>query len=137
MAQLSQFIINGFNQLLSSRINDTGEAPGCSLRFYAGSRPVNPGFAPTGANLMTVELPHPAVEAFSDGLALLINGIDARVAVSGRATWWRLVNRGGTTIMDGSVGLVNSKSDIELNTIDLVSGNVVKFNRNHSIRYGC
>lgn len=137
MTQLSQLIIDDFNAILVSRINAEGPDTNCILRFYTGTRPTNPAFAPTGANIIVINLPHPAIQVFSDGLSLLTNSISTTALASGRVTWWRLTNRNSTTIMDGSIGLTGSKSDIELNTIDLEPGNIIRFTRNHTIRYGC
>lgn len=94
------------------------------LRIYDGSRPATGGTATT----LLVELICNATFApAASGGVLTLNAIANGTVVSAgtiTATWFRIVQTGGTNlVMDGSVG--TSGSDLNLNSTSLVNGGTV------------
>jgi hypothetical protein len=90
------------------------------LRIYDGSRPATGGTATT----LLAELTCNATFApAASGGVLTLNAItaDASANATGTATWFRIVQSGGSTfVMDGSVG--TSGADINLNSTSIVAG---------------
>lgn len=93
------------------------------LRIYSGSRPATGGTATT----LLAELTCNATFAPSaTGGVLTLNSItaDGSANATGTATWFRIVQSGGSTfVLDGSVG--TSGSDLNLNSTSIVSGGTV------------
>lgn len=68
----------------------------------------------------------PAFQAAVDGRAMsnaLIADPDADA--SGQAAWYRTVQSDGTPMSQGSIGLIDSGADMELNRLDIVAGATV------------
>lgn len=92
------------------------------LRIYNGTRPATGGTATT----LLAELTCNATFApAASGGVLTLNAItqDSSANATGTATWARLTTSGGTHIADFNVG--TSGSDLNLNTVSLVSGGPV------------
>lgn len=96
---------------------DAGVGPG-SIQIYNGVRPAAGG-APTTL-LAEPIFSDPSSPAAIGGVltANAITGVNA--LVTGTATWFREVDGNGVFVLDGDVG--TSGSDLNLNTVDLVSG---------------
>lgn len=95
------------------------------LRLYDGTQAANADTA-VGAQVLLAELRFNAT-ASGAGVAGVITfnafTADASANATGTATWFRALKADGTsTIMDGSVGLVGSTSDLELNAVAIVAG---------------
>jgi hypothetical protein len=90
------------------------------LRIYDGSRPATGGAATT----LLAELTCNATFApAATGAVLTLNAItaDASANATGTATWFRIVQSGGSThVLDGNVG--TSGSDLNFNTVSFVTG---------------
>lgn len=93
------------------------------LRIYDGSRPATGGTATT----LLAELTCNATFApAASGGVLTLNAItqDSSANATGTATWFRIVQSGGSThVLDGSVG--TSGADLNLNSTSIVSGGTV------------
>ncbi len=93
------------------------------LRFYDGTRPATGGAATT---LLAELVCNATFAPAASGGTLTLNAIasDAAANATGTATWFRLVKADGTThVTDGNIG--TSGSDINLNTVSIVSGGPV------------
>jgi hypothetical protein len=132
----SPLIIEEVSNIYLNRINTSGVG-NCIMRFFSGEIPQSPSFPPNSTNLFTITLPDPAVQRSGVDLILLCGGLSAGVQVPGRVGWFRFINKNGIALFDGTVGLINSRSTIELTTIDLEQGNVIRFTNNHVLKYGC
>ena len=90
------------------------------LRIYDGSRPATGGAATT----LLAELTCNATFApAASGGVLTLNAItaDASANATGTATWFRIVQSGGSThVLDGDVG--TSGSDLNFNSVSFVTG---------------
>jgi hypothetical protein len=93
------------------------------LRIYDGSRPATGGTATT----LLAELTCNATFAPApSGQVLTLNAItsDTSANATGTATWFRIVQSGGSThVLDGSVG--TSGADLNLNSTSIVTGGTV------------
>jgi hypothetical protein len=93
------------------------------LRIYDGSRPATGGTATT----LLAELTCNATFAPApSGQVLTLNAIasDTSANATGTATWFRIVQSGGSThVFDGSVG--TSGADLNLNSTSIVTGGTV------------
>jgi hypothetical protein len=92
------------------------------LRIYDGARPANADTA-VGAQTLLAELTMNATSfpAASSG-SMTANAItdDSSANATGTASWFRIVDSAGNTVVDGDVG--TSGSDLNLNTVSITSG---------------
>ena len=114
----------GFSTTLrNARADAITSAAGASalLKIYDGTRPATGGATTT--LLATLTCNATFAGAASTGV-LTLNSISSATAVaSSTATWFRLTTSGGTFVMDGNVS--TSGSDLNLNTVTIVSGGTV------------
>ena len=93
------------------------------LRIYDGTQPATGGTATT----LLAELTCNATFApAASGGVLTLNAItsDSSANATGTATWFRIVQSGGSThVLDGTVG--TSGADLNFNTVSIVSGATV------------
>ncbi len=107
------------------------------LSIYTAPRPASPINGATGVLLASVLLPNPAaVGPNNQELTLQTAGLTTSVLADGKASWVRLKNRDNTTILDGSVGLIGSDSDVELEIVDLISTDILNLG-NIPLRFRC
>lgn len=102
---------------------DTGGAG--TIKIYTGTQAATADTA-LGAQtlLVTITLSATAFGSASSGVATLAGTpLSGTAVASGTATWFRMANGAGTTVMDGSVG--TSTSDLIVNTTTIASGNTV------------
>lgn len=93
------------------------------LRFYDGTRPATGGTATTLLAELTCNATFAAAAASG---VLTLNAItgDASANATGTATWFRIVQSGGSThVLDGNVG--TSGSDLNMNAVAFTSGAAV------------
>lgn len=105
---------------------DTGGAG--TIKLYTGTQAATADTA-VGAQtlLVTITLSATAYGSASNGVATLAGTpLSGTAVASGTATWFRMANGSGTTIMDGSVG--TSSADLIVNTTTIASGNTVTVN---------
>ena len=100
---------------------DAGAGAG-SLKIYDGTIPTNANTA-IGAQVLlaTLTFSDPAFGAASNGVATA-SAItsDSSADATGTATWARIADSNGNTVMDVTVG--TSGEDINFNTVSFVSG---------------
>lgn len=93
------------------------------LRIYDGSQPATGGTATTLLAELTCNATF-APGASSGVLTLNAITSDTSANATGTATWFRIVQSGGSThVLDGTVG--TSGADLNLNTVSIVSGATV------------
>lgn len=114
--------------LRNARLDEIPTAIGASgfLRIYDGSVPANVGTA-LGAQVLLAELALSATFApAASGGVLTANAItqDSSANATGTASFFRLTTSGGTAVIQGTVG--TSGSDLNLNTVSIVSGGPVQ-----------
>jgi hypothetical protein len=113
------------NPLRNNMLDEITSRAGASalLRIYDGSRPATGGTATT----LLAELTCNATFApAASGGVLTLNAItqDSSANATGTATWFRIVQSGGSThVLDGNVG--TSGSDLNLNTTSIVATGTV------------
>lgn len=96
------------------------------IKVYDGTQPANPDVAVSSQNLLaTLELSAPAFGAAADdnpGGKATASSItsDSSIDLTGTAAWFRVLDRDGTAIMDGSVG--TSSADMILDSVALTAG---------------
>jgi hypothetical protein len=103
---------------------DAGAGAG-TLKFYTGTIPTNADTAVGAQTLLaTLTFSDPAFGAASNGVATA-SAItsDTSADATGTATWARLADSNGNTVMDLTVG--TSGEDINLNTNSIVAGATV------------
>ena len=99
---------------------DAGTNP-ARLRIYGGTRPANPAATPASAMLVEIPLTKPA-GTISNGLLTLTQQEDGLIAVTGIATWARLVNGNDVTALDLDCSGTNGAGDVKLATTQLYLG---------------
>lgn len=93
------------------------------LRIYDGTRPATGGTATTLLAQLTCNA---TFAPAASGGVLTLNAItqDSSADATGTATWFRIVQSGGSTfVLDGSVG--TSGADLNLNSTSIVAGGTV------------
>lgn len=110
---------------------DSGVGAG-SIQIRSGTQPAQADDAPTGTLLVSMNLPEPAFGAAVDndpGAIATANAI-SNVAASGTgtATWFRVTDGDGNTVMDGDCGEGGSGADMILDNADINSGQDVQVN---------
>lgn len=112
--------------LVSTVDQGTTNATGQML-IYSGSAPPDPQTAPSVNNTLlgTVPLNNPAFAAPSNGTSALIVSpvVTATVTTSGTASWFRVVDRDGNAVFDGSIG--TSGAEINFANVNFVQGGTV------------
>ena len=92
------------------------------IRLYDGTRPTNADIAISDQTLLgTFAIPNPA-GTVTNGVFTGTNPAAAMMAVSGTATWARVVDSSAGTIFDADVGVTSSGSVIEIDNVTLASG---------------
>ncbi len=110
---------------LTGRLNflntGTGDAGIC---VYGGTRPASSADAPGTSLLVRIDLEDPAGSVASGALTLA-PADPGMIAVSGIATWARVVNQNGDTAFDMDAGEVASGAECELSSTLLYAGGLV------------
>lgn len=103
---------------------DAGAAAG-TLKVYTGVKPATPETAASGTLLATFTLADPAAAAAAAGVATwdFSPQIDATVAATGTAGWFRVADSNGTAVFDGTVGTAGT--DLTFPSVDWTSGDTV------------
>lgn len=105
---------------LITALIDAG-ATGGVITFYAGARPATGGTATTIlAELVMSATSFPAAAAGAMTANAITN--DAAANNTGTATWFRIEDSNGLFVMDGDIGVTGSGKDMEVNTVDVVTG---------------
>lgn len=97
--------------------------PNGRLEIRTGLPPANPQVAATGTLLATLNLSNPAFGNFANGSSFanpIANDID--VDESGEAGWFRLYDRDGNAVIDGTITKIGDGGDIEFDNIDFIKG---------------
>lgn len=97
-----------------------------TLTIYSGSQPANPNTALSGNTaLATFNLANPAFGTAASG-AIALSGVPLSDAAdaTGTATFFRIVDRGGAAVVDGTVG--TSGADLNLTTTSISTGVTVE-----------
>jgi len=97
---------------------------GAELTIYSGVRP-GTGAPPAGAALVTFALPFPVAPAAVSGVLTFDSIPPENIAVSGGATWFRIIDNSMSQAIDGDVGLTGSGADLELDSTTFVSGRLI------------
>lgn len=117
----------GLNVTLRNNMLDeitTRAGTSALLRIYDGTRPATGGTATTLLAELTCNATAFAAAASSGVLTLNAITDDSSANATGTATWFRIVQSGGSThVFDGNVG--TSGSDLNLNTVSITSGDTV------------
>ena len=104
---------------------DSGSTGGL-IRLYAGAR-VGIGFMPASINLLCeFNLQKPCTADLNANALRLKPPADRLCIKTGSATWARLLDSDGRTALDVDVGPIDSGADIELDTILLLAGGMVR-----------
>ena len=118
--KMSAAVRNAMLDAITAQVGTTAK-----LRIYSGTRPANVAASITGTLLAELTCNATFAPAASGGV-LTLNSItsDTAADATGTATHFRLWNSAASTAMvDGDVG--TSGSDLNLNTVSLVSGATV------------
>jgi len=99
---------------------DAGTGPG-KLRFYIAPKPATGGAATTLLSEQLFSDP-----SFPDAVAAVLTAsaiaADTAADATGQAIWARVVDGDDVFVEDGTVGLVGSGADFEINAVDFVAG---------------
>lgn len=99
---------------------DAGAGAGL-LRIYDGTQPATGGTVTTLLAELTLSDPSFGAAVSAAITANAITG-DTSADNTGTATWFRIVDSNIVFVLDGTVGLVASGADLELNTVAITAG---------------
>jgi hypothetical protein len=120
---------------------DGGTASNPRLRIYDGSQPGRPDDA-TDTQTLLAEIDLGSAAVFSNattGTGTKSNSATAHctailpktctsATASGTASWFRVVDKDGTAVIDGSAGLSGASPDLVLDNTSIATGQEVKLN---------
>lgn len=101
------------------------------LRIYSGAQPADADSAPVGTLLVSIPLAAPpayGAAATTGTAALLGTPRSASASAAGTAASFRVVNRDGATVFDGSVTATGGGGDLTLDNTSIASGQTVNIN---------
>ena len=110
---------------------------GGELKIYSGSQPATADTAPTGTLIVTITLPATPFAAASNAAPSVAakQGVWSGAAVAsvdlggaGSPGWFRIKTSGGADPIDGVVGAVGSGAQLELDVLNITSGQTVNVN---------
>ena len=110
---------------------DAGTPP-ATVKIYAGTPPADADAALSGNTLLgTLTMSNPAFGAASDlnpGARATANAItdDTTADATGTATFFRVLQGGGTVLWQGSVTATGGGGDMEINAVAIVAGALIK-----------
>jgi hypothetical protein len=110
---------NAMCDTLVDRVDASGTG---DIEIRSGARPASADSAATGTVLATVALLNPAFGGSSAGIATLINPPAVTGVAAGTATWFRVLDGAGATVMDGSVTATGDTGDLQLATTAISVG---------------
>lgn len=116
--QLAAATVNAQGDVLAALLNNG------YLRLYTTAQPANADTALAAQTLLSEHRFSATAAPATVGGLITFNAITAVAAVaSGTAAWFRALKSDGTTVvMDGSIGVVGSTSNLELNATAIASG---------------
>lgn len=101
---------------------DAGSGPGV-IEIRSGSRPASANDAASGTLLATITCADPAFDTVANGTVALASVPRAATgAADGAASWARLKDSSGATVLDCSVTATGGGGDITLNTTTISTG---------------
>lgn len=137
MADLAPYASDLMLVALANAANAGTNNPNATLQFYTNPKPPTPIDGATGVLLTTILLPDPAISGPSNGvLTLNLGGLTTSVVADGRVAWFRFRTKDNTTVFDGTVGLIGSGADIELELIDFTISDILNI-ANVPLRFRC
>jgi len=116
--QLSVAARNARADQLTSQVGSAGK-----LRILTGSAPVDVATAQSGTLLAEFTMGTPFAPAASGGVLSPTMPAQVNAGNTGTAGYWRLTTSAGVAVAQGTLG--TSGSDINLNTLSIVSGGPV------------
>lgn len=119
--QLDDATRNAMGDALTTQVGNAGQ-----LRIYSGAAPADETVAATGTLLAQHTLGSPFAPAASGGVVSPTLPANVNASATGTAGYWRVYTSGGTSKHQGLCG--TSGSDMNLNTLSLVSGGPVQIN---------
>ena len=97
-----------------------------TIKIYNGTIPTNANTAVGAQTLLaTVVLADPAFGSSSSGTATGTDPASVNAVASGTASWFRMADNSGDTIMDGDVTATGGGGVLTLSSTSLVSGSPV------------
>lgn len=99
--------------------------PNGQMQIYTGGQPATPQTTATGTLLGTLDFASTAFTASDANASAGLNGggISAEASASGTAGWFRVLDRDGIAIFDGSID--TSGADLNFDVVDFVSGGTI------------
>lgn len=97
------------------------------MEIRTGSRPANPQAVATGTLLATLPLSNPAFGSWTAGSAIA-NTIspDTNVDNTGIAGWFRMYDRDGVAVLDGTITQTGGGGNLEFDNVSFVAGGTVQ-----------
>lgn len=106
--------------------------PTAKLEVRSGTRPSDPSIAPTNGNILanfsTLPAPvFPPSVAITNAAQATANVVTDVIAVNnGAATWFRVYNKDGVAVQDGTVTDTSGAGDMKVENVNVVAGVAVK-----------
>ena len=137
MADLAPFASDLMLTALANAANAGTAQPNATLQFDSKPKPASPIEGATGNLLAAILLPAPAISGPTNGVLLLnLGGLTTSILADGRISWFRYRTRDNTTVFDGSVGLIGSGEDIELEIVDVTVSDILNI-ANVPLQFRC
>jgi hypothetical protein len=113
-------------QAIANLIDEGTENASGFIELRSGVKPTNADASATGDLLAVIRLSNPAIGTFVNGRAYAITTNDPdNIDKSGVPTWFRLYNRAGYCVADGTVSDTNGNGDLKLTATDFRMGGTI------------
>jgi hypothetical protein len=123
MASISTQTRNIVGSAIVNAIDQGTANPNAYLEIRTGSKPESPQVAATGTLLATFDFSFPSFNSFANGVAFARPIVNSDgVISSGIAGWFRIFNRDGVAVIDGSISEVGGDGDIQFDSINFILG---------------
>ncbi len=121
---LATAVVNAMAEAVRDAI-DAGASAG-TLKIYDGTRPANANTAVAGQTLLgTVTLTDPSTGSATAGVLTVGDPAEVNWAATGTATWCRIADSDGNTVLDGDVGVSASGAFLELSSVSAVASDPI------------
>jgi hypothetical protein len=123
MLNISTLARNAIGDAAVDLIDEGTSSVAGYVEIRTGSKPSSPQVAATGTLLATMFFSNPAFNSFVNGQASADTiSEDSNINATGVAGWFRICDRDGNALYDGTVTVSGGDGDLEFDTVNFVLG---------------
>lgn len=127
MISISLAARNAAGNAIVNLVDAGSTYPNGYFEIRTGTKPATPQDGASGTLLATLSFSFPAFGSFASGSATA-NAIspDTNVDATGTAGWFRVYDRNGNAVFDGTVTITGGGGDIEFDNVNFIAAGTVQ-----------